>query len=1093
MQRIDEHLVLSPTDLTKHLACPHITTLDRAVAEGLLRKPAVESEELDLIFALGIAHERDYLAALRAEGRSVVEIPTAFDGPGRREAERRTVDAMRSGVDVVYQGTFFDGLWGGQADFLLKVDRPSSLGDWSYEVADTKLARRLKVPALLQMAVYANRLQALQGTVPEHLYVVTGDGQSRPWRLVDVAAYARRARARLRQFLEQPTDTEPVKVGHCGQCRWLARCAAHWRRTDDLTLVAFMRNDHREALRHAGITTLEQLAALSADELPRTIGRASRERLVQQAAAQMVERTTGQPFYQLLPPEPRTGLLRLPDPDDGDLYLDFEGDPYADGGQGREYLAGLGDRHGRFTPLWAHDAAQERQLTEALVDRLLQTWRDHPGMHVYHYAPYETTALKRLTARHGVREAELDQLLRGERFVDLYAVVRQGMRISKGSYSIKKLEAFYWSAERSKNEDVADALASVIAYERWLVEGGEEVLQAIEAYNRDDVASTLALHDWLEQRRTELEGTHGPQPRPHEVPPDPDKPLSDLELAEIDLADRLRAAGETLLADLVQWHRREARPAWWEVYRLEDLLEDELEDDGSALGPLSPPELVGQEKRSRLWRYTFPPQDTRVQVGKDALDAKDHQRAGTVVELDPAAGHIVLKLQAEPKASRGFGPPGPINTGPLRDAIFATGQETLRGQGGLGLAVLRRQVPVGTARREGESAQQAVLRVGRGLRSGVLAVQGPPGSGKSTAGAELIRALLDDGKRVGITATSHAVIGHLLRAVGRPALQRCNAEDDFCAGDGVNQATSNQQVVAALSAGQAALVGGSAWLWADPDMQAAVDVLVVDEAGQFSLANAVAAARGAQAMVLLGDPQQLAQPTQAQHPDGAGESVLAHLLDGHDTVPEDRGIFLDVSYRMHPGITAFISDLAYEGRLQSAPGRERQMVLPGGAVHGSGLRLLSVSHQGNAARSVEEAHEVERVWLSLIGQCFTDADGVTHRLGPEHILVVAPFNTQVGEIRRRLPQARVGTVDKFQGQEAPVVLYSMTSSSAEDAPRGVEFLYDLHRLNVAVSRAQALAVIVCSPALLNASVSTPEQLRRVNALCRFAEIAANPE
>ncbi|MCW2566751.1 MAG: hypothetical protein JWN54_848, partial [Mycobacterium sp.] len=1015
----------------------------------------------------------------------------------------QTLEAMRSGVEVVYQGTFYDGSWGGQADFLLRVDRPSALGPWSYEVADTKLARRLKVPALLQMAVYAERLEYLQGVAPERLYVVTGDGESRPWRLVDVAAYARHVRGRLRGFVEARPATEPVPVLHCGQCRWLDRCADGWRAADDLSLVASLRGDHREALRAHGISTLAALAACTPDDLPRGIGRPSRERLVQQAAEQLRERTTGEASYLLLPPVPRTGLLRLPPPDGGDLYLDFEGDPYAEGGEGREYLAGIGDTDGGFVALWAHDHAAERQLTIDLVDRLLARWRAHPDMHVYHYAAYEVTALKRLTTRHGVREAELDQLLRGERFVDLYAVVRQGMRISKPSYSIKKLEAFYWKAERASGEDVADAMSSVIAYERWLAEPDSETLRQIEAYNRDDVRSTLDLHVWLEGRRDELADRHGRLPRPHEQKPEPDRPRSEAELAELDLAERLTAAGRPLLADLVQWHRREARPGWWDYYRLGDLDEDELLDDGSALGPLSPPELVGAEKRSRLWRYTFAPQDTRVRVGKAVHDIDDHEAAGTVTELDAVGGTVVVKRQSDPKPSRAFGPPGPIDDKVLRESVAAAAEDALAGGTGLAQALLVRRVPADTAVRAGETPAAAVLRVGRSLGGTVLggtaldgtvldgtvlAVQGPPGSGKTTVGAELIRALLDAGKTVGVTATSHAVIGNLLTAVGRPALHKCD-EDQHCGAPGVARAATNPEVVAALADGSARLVGGTAWLWAREELAGAVDVLVVDEAGQFSLANAVAVARGARSMVLLGDPQQLAQPSRAQHPGGAGLSALEHLLDGHDTVPPDRGIFLDTSWRMHPAITAFVSDLAYEGRLTSAPGRERQEVRAGGPVSGSGIRVVRVPHTGNAAKSTEEARVVADLWTSFQGAEHTGTDGVTRRLGPDDVLIVAPYNNQVGEIRRLLPAARVGTVDRFQGQEAPVVLYSMTSSSADDAPRGVEFLYDLHRLNVAISRAQALAVVVLSPALLDAAVRSPEQLRRVNALCRLVEHA----
>jgi uncharacterized protein len=992
---------------------------------------------------------------------------------------------MRSGVDVVYQAAFFDGRSGGQADFLLRVETPSQLGAWSYEIADTKLARRLKVPALLQMATYADHLEQLQGVAPDRICVVTGDGQRHAWRLVDVAAYARHVRAGLRRFLEERPSTESRPVSHCSQCRWSQRCEQEWADRDDLSLVAFMRADHREALRAHGITTLAGLAAREPADLPTAIGRASRERLVQQAREQRREAETGAPSYLLLPPQPRIGLLRLPPPSFGDLYLDFEGDPYAEEGEGREYLAGIGHRDDGFTALWAHSRTEERELTASLVDLLMERWRAYPDMHVYHYAPYETTALKRLTARHGVRETELDQLLRGERFVDLYAVVRQGMRISKDSYSIKKLEALYWDAERSHTDEVSDAMASVIAYERWLVEPDDATLPQIEAYNREDVRSTHALHNWLEERRGELEEAHGPQPRPHEEPEEP-KDLSQAELAEVALSERLREAGHPLMADLIQWHRREARPKWWDFFRLGGLDDDELIDDPTALGPLSAPQLVGQEKQSRLWRYTFEPQDTRVVVGKQIVDIDDHESAGTVAELDSVAGYIVVKRKADPKHSRAFGPQKPIPDDVLRAAIAEAGQALLEGRHCLGHALLRRRVPPGTKVRPGETASAAVLRVGHILDGTVLAVQGPPGSGKTTTGAQLIRALLKDGKTVGVTATSHAVIGNLLKEVGERALQKCGPAE-HCGSDDVELTSSNNAVAAALGSGSVQLVGGTAWLWASEAMAGAVDVLVIDEAGQFSLANAIAVARGARSIVLLGDPQQLAQPSQGTHPDGAGVSALEYLLDGHDTIPAERGIFLDTSWRMHPHITAYVSDLAYEGRLKSAPNRELQEVRPGGIVSGSGIRLVSISHTGNRARSIEEARVVAEIWQSLQGVKHVDKDGSVQALRADDVLIVAPYNNQVAEIAARLPHARVGTVDKFQGQQAPVVIYSLTSSSAEDAPRGVEFLYDLHRLNVAVSRAQALAVVVMSPALLDAAVRTPEQLRRVNALCRLVE------
>src|SRR3954447_4273669 len=550
MQRLDGQLVLSPTDLTHHQECAHLTRLDLGVALGEWLAPDVETpEDVQFVFDRGLEHERKYLESLKTAGKAVVEIPGGSGADGRRRAEEQTVEAMRRGVDVVYQGTFFDSAWGGQADFLLRVEKPSPVfGDWSYEIADTKLARKLKVAALLQMATYAERLTVLQGVAPEFIHVVTGDGVSRPWRLIDVAAYARRARARLEAFVDAPPVTGPSPIGYCEQCRWAERCNTELRQADDLGLVAGMRGDQRDALRAVGIPTLEALATASPELLKSSgIGADARSRLQQQATEQLRERTTGRPSRTLLDPVEGLGLLRLPPPSAGDLYLDFEGDPWFDDGAGIEYLAGLGDRTGGFTALWAHDRPAEKQMVADLIDRLVAAAQADQSMHVYHYAAYEVTALKQLTGGYGVREAELDQLLREERFVDLYPVVRQSMRISKESYSIKKVEEFYG---RSHEGAVASGLGSVLMYEQWLVDGEASKLAAIESYNKEDVDSTRELHDWLEQQRAELEALHGSLSRPSVTVVAPDAKVTAAQAVEQELTERLHEGGHELLGDL---------------------------------------------------------------------------------------------------------------------------------------------------------------------------------------------------------------------------------------------------------------------------------------------------------------------------------------------------------------------------------------------------------------------------------------------------------------------------------------------------------------------------------------------------------------
>ncbi|HEY5335245.1 MAG TPA: TM0106 family RecB-like putative nuclease, partial [Mycobacteriales bacterium] len=689
-------------------------------------------------------------------------------------------------------------------------------------------------------------------------------------------------------------------------------------------------------------------------DLPAEIGLPTRERLQRQAFLQMEERRTGSPHYELLDPEPGLGLLRLPEPNPGDVYLDFEGDPWANGGEGREYLAGLWDRDGRFKTWWAHDADEERALTRDLLVDLNRRLDAHPGMHVYHYAPYERSALARLTQRHGVAELELDRLLRGGILVDLYAVARQGLRISKESYSIKKMEAFYWGHIRqvhSTDDGVADALSSVVQYEKWLLDRDDQaILDAIAAYNSDDVRSTHDLHTWLEARRSELSEQRGEtfdRPAPAQLV---SLVLSDAEQVEADVAEALLAEGEDLLAGLVGWHRRELRPRYWDFFRVEDLTDEELVRDTTALGELGPAEAVDTVKRSTIWRFRFPPQDCK--LGDKVTNVDTHSPAWNVDGLDPVEGWIDLRIgnaQGEPIA-RGLGIESPLPMTTQQESIQRTARGVLTG---VRSPLLDRIVPEGLDRRAGETAADVVLRTGRDLAGRVLAVQGPPGAGKTYTGAQLVRQLLDAGLRVGVTAQSHEVIGNLLRAIDRPALQKCT-EAQHCGHGAVDSTIDNAAVVDGLESGAYRFVGGTSWLWARPDLQGAVDVLVIDEAGQYSLADALAVSRAANGLVLLGDPQQLASPTQGSHPYGAGISALEHMLDGATTMPPGRGVFLDATWRMHPSITGVVSTLMYEGRLAAVPGLERQALFADG-LPTAGVVWTPVEHLGHASASSEEA------------------------------------------------------------------------------------------------------------------------------------------
>ncbi len=1107
----DARLVVSPTDLVGHIACGHRTELERQAAEGALVRPDRDDPMLELLAQRGLAHEGRELLALRAQGLTVVEIPDVLS---LEERTRLTEEALLDGPDVIFQATFFDGRWRGHADFLLKrADRPSPRVPWSYDVADTKLSSKPKAAAFVQMALYGGHLERILGLGPELLTVITGDGQRHVTPMTEVVAYTRRQQLDFEAVLDGPvTDAiYPEPVDHCGYCRWTDVCADRRRTDDHLSLVAWMRRDHADQLRAAGITTVAQLAAAGVTP-PEGCNSAIYERLHGQAVLQVRARETGAHCYEVLPPEEGRGFALLPPPSAGDLFLDLEGHPF----ESIEYLWGLSDAKGDFTAYWAHDDVAEKAAFEAVVDRIIGALDIYPELHVYHYAAYEKSALKRLMGKHTTREAEVDRLLRGGVFVDLYAVVRGGVRVSRESYSIKKLEVFYGF---SRSAEVGDGATSVVEYERWMGSRDQSILDDIERYNEEDVASTVGLRDWLETLRAEVEAMAEvvrPTPRDGESSEKVARENAEVEALTAAVLARAEAAGDVdeqatfeLAAGLVDWHRRESKPDWWAHFERLDADADDLVDDTSAIGRVTGPTAVGTVRRSTIWRYAFPPQETKLHVTSDVLAQETSEVVGTIHAIDAEAGwvEVARAVSKAPVVTAALLAPMPINDIQLRRAtrrvITAALEYGLDGEGPYraARALLARRMPRlrATSVPAGETPSGRVLRLGVALDKGCLPVQGPPGSGKTWTGARLVLDLVEDGKRVGITAFSHKAIGNMLSAIREAAVERgasvsvvqkCR-EDQECGVEGVTSVRSNEELLAAAS--EADVVAGTSYLWARDEMRDVVDTLVIDEAGQLSLANCLAVASAARDLVLLGDPQQLAQPAKATHPAGAGMSGLERVLGGQAVISPDLGVFLAETHRLAPAVCDFVSMSFYDGRLDVAGGCERQRILGDDDLSGAGVRWRPVVHTGRRSSSSEEVAVVAEIVSSLLGRHWIDRTGTERVLGVDDVLVLTPYNVQAGLIRAAVPEGvRVGTVDKLQGQEAAAVVYSTTSSSVEDVPRGLEFLYSPNRFNVAVSRARALCVLVGSPALLRARCRTVDQLRRVNRLCRYVEHAAGP-
>lgn len=1136
MRRHDDFISFSATEVGNFLACQHLTSLELRVADGELELPGQNDIERRLLEKRGLEHEARVLLHFRAQGLQVLEITAAPGTEGLRAAADRTLSAMRDGAELIYQGTLLTPGWVGRPDFLKKV---SGSGPWGhhYEPVDAKLAHEAKARAVLQLCAYADQLQQLQGVLPARFYVAGGGTELAPQTLLttDYAAYFRAVRARLRSFVDgAPSEPYPEPVEHCGVCRFWKRCEDRRRSDDHLSLVAGISRRQRDRLSLAGVEKLEQLGELPREQRVEGIAPESLGRVREQARVQLEGRRAGKPKYELLLDEPPgIGLAALPRPTPGDLFLDLEGDSFVLG-DGLDYLFGLvdfgepeidsftvRDAPGpvRYRAFWAENREQERRAFEQVIDRIVLGRQEFSELHVYHFGHREADALKKLSCRHASREAEVDQLLREGVLVDLLPIVRHGFRASVESYSLKELEALHGFARATPLREAARAMQLF----GWWLETGDETFsvpdlrRAVESYNREDCLSTVQLRSFLERLRVELERARGESlPRPQRDANPPNEELNERQQATAELARRLTAdpahpaaPQRQLLANLLDYHWREAKSGWWEYHRARELAPADRLEDKSCIEGLVYEGEVGQVKQSAVHLYRFPEQDHSLRTTPGPVDPDTQKSPGDVLELGPDYVKIKRGLKSLAPHPRALIVGKPIDTSPLPESLLSLGKTLVEGssQFGAAQALLFRTPPRaaggGALVREGEAPERALARLGSELHGSVVAVQGPPGSGKTYQAAQLILSLLRQKKRVGVTANSHAVIKGVLERVcqlgeSEPALVRAlhlegDDRDDKSWAFRIDD--DKPKARAELENGRVNLLGGTAWTWARDDFAESVDVLVVDEAGQMSLANALAVARAGRGLVLFGDPAQLEQPQKGVHPEGAELSTLEHWLGGDAlTIPPELGVFLPTTRRLHPKICDFISATFYEGRLKAAPelGLEQQAVAVAGEPFTAGVRFVPSRHRGNTSQASEE---VETVQL-LVDRCLEDGssfrgrDGRARPLTPEDILVVAPYNAQVAALKRSLPEGvRVGTVDKFQGKEAPVLIYSMTSSSAEDAPRGLEFLYSRNRLNVAVSRAQALCFVVGSPELLRAACKTPIQMRLVNALCSYLEAA----
>jgi len=1105
--------IFSPSDLVNYFYSPYISWVQHynLLVPREQRIEKVKDVGMEFLARKGDEFEVLQFAQLKAElstiGGTVVEINK--DLPFE-ECYQTTIKAMQDGADLIFQGALkLNGpppIIQGYTDFLKKVPgRPSKLGSHSYEIYDTKLSQTAKPAHAIQLNAYNEMLADIQGEWPTRWHLILGSGITQSFLTSDFRYYYLHFKAAFLKFhqefdISQPPTPESWEsvIGYEDHIQQKLKSMDH------LCTIAGMMGSQIRTLNNAGIKTRAQLATISDDQRPKLMQPHIFERLKEQAALQIESENKNQLVYKVLPHNTKEhrGLSRLPESDEHDVMFDMEGDPFAEGGL--EYLFGIYYKeNGEWTYKdWrATEPAQEKTAFNGFMSWIIAHYKKHPRMHVYHYANYERAAISSLSNKYSCQIAEVDTLLANEVFVDLYKVVKEGVRIGAPSYSIKKLEPLYNFKRASAVTNAGDSVVQFNSYSALKhtdPHAAEKVFADIVEYNKEDVVSTLGLLEWLREQKL---NSKIPYVKPAEIQEEI-RDGKEWEKIADDLTsnppawlenDEQRRVNE-VVAGMSGYFQREDRPVYWNFYNRQDSMPEELYADAECLAVAT---VKNQEPNSATLSFD-PDQPLKLKEGAEMClhGIKNPFPQIRIASLDLVQGYAEITFAKSLRLPKEVTliPGGPIPTGTQKKLLQDMAERWRRKGGGALTRAARDLLCRRPARIKGakpgeelypasEKALDAALRLAEGLDSSCLSIQGPPGTGKTFTGAHIICDLMRARKRVAVVAQGKKTIENLLLAVVQrwkelgfkepcPAILMA---DSKAGGDDAHPEFKYANNSSARKTHREyQLVGGTHWLFAHPDMaNQSFDYLFIDEAGQYSLTAAIACSFAAHNMIFLGDQMQLEQVNVVDsHPAGCGLSVLNYYMNGLSTVPRTHGVFLDETWRMHPSICGYISELIYENRL-SAHQRTglHALELPGSMqamLSDCGILFLNVDHEGNSMRSEEEALCIEELVAALKNTKVPAEDGSMRAFtgGEEDLIVITPYNAQVELIRSKLPDVKVGSVDLFQGQEAWVSVLSMCASGDEGLHRGLDFLLSKNRMNVGLSRAKALSIVVGSPRLL---------------------------
>ena len=1054
----------------------------------------------------------------------------------------KTKEAIKKGYDLIHKAHFKHKGWVGEIDFLiLDKDKKTKNGKCRYEVYDTKLSSIPQTDHITQISLYSEWIATQQDNeLPDFMYLILGikdkekkitklkiDEEVKQYKTLNYQLYFQKNNANYIKFLENDKkDIEPNRCSFCAMCEWSDVCDKIWLEKDHLNQIAKIRKDQIIKIKKHGVKTLSEFAKLKKTEKIKDFNSIILNKHLSQAELLIKFKETKIPQFKTLPLENERGFNKIPKSSPHDLFFDIEGldkilnsEESEQDKQALEYLFGIYDHDNKKEPykyFWAHNQDEEKEKFVELLDFIDKHLKKFPDAHIYHYNHYEKTALTKLMSKHDTHLEQVNDLLRYGKLVDLYAVVNQGIQVSEREYSLKNLEKFY---EYKRKGEIKKANDSTDKYLDWIETGEEKLLDEIKLYNQEDCESTYFLREWLSEIKPK-DSFYAVKKEPEVREKKWEKENEELKkLIEENCKDKKI---KQILKDILGFHNREEMIYWQSIFnRAARKSDEDLIDDSECIGFM---EKVnegfgkdGKGKTIKVFNYKFSKQDFKVQEKDSVINATDGNletySVGKILSIDESKkdeNTIEISSSKDLPQILSIAKGEFYNHKIIIDAIRRFITSVINGEKKYKATYefLKKSYPKIKNIKEGET----IIKGGNFLEESFKAVesmdnsylyfQGPPGVGKTHTAAHIIIELIKKSKKIGITANSHKVIFNLLTKIEELSkddfsfngYHKSGSTPDKRFNDGkfIKNISDTKKMDLEFESLDADLFSGTAWCFSRPACDEKLDYLFIDEAGQLTTADVLAISLSAKNIVIIGDQMQLSSPISAVHPGDSGQSLPEYLLEGNDTISSNKGIFIDKSRRLHPKLRQFISENFYDERLKNFDFTEKRKIIfsnKKNSLPETGIVMIDANHREVCRqKSEEEGTLVKDFYNRLLGSTFLDENDNKKIMNEEDILVVAPYNVQVNYLKSILPKgAKIGTIDKFQGQQAPATIISMTTSDPESLPRNVDFFFSRNRLNVAISRSQCLSIIIMNKKILEIACKKIKHIHLVNTFMKLLE------